>query len=137
MGGLERVYEPRRPLHRFPLDSPHSPALVVRVPPNSPAITVGPLSSQAPANPAPTTPLWQLDGLDNPGLQPDQMGEVAVVQPEPAGTPTVVIDPNDTPPLPDSDSDVEIPQPVSFFTGENTICYILISIMKDRQETFD
>ncbi len=113
MGGSGRIFEPRRPLPRLSLDSPHTPALVVRVPPNSPAIGVGPLSNQSVSNPAPTTLLWQLDGSDNPGLQPDQEDEVVMALPEPAGV-AAVISLDDTPPLPESDSDEEAPQPVSF-----------------------
>ena len=107
------MFEPRRPLHRDTPGSLPCPPLVLRVPPNSPIVTVGPLASRVSVAPAPATPLWQLDGADNLAMQPDSEGAGAANLPGPSGITGIAAPDQHLPPLPDSDS--EVPHPVSFF----------------------
>ena len=90
-----------------------SPPLVLRVPPNSPSVTVAPFVSRVLAESAPATHHWQLDGADNLAMQPDQGDESGVGQSGPAVAVVSAVDLDNTPPLPDSDFDVEEPQLVS------------------------
>ena len=78
LDGPGRLFEPRRPLRRDVCEVVNDRPLVLRVPPNSPALTVDPLANQPASNPAPSTPMWQMDGLDHPAFQPDP--EIVVPQ---------------------------------------------------------
>ncbi len=105
-------YGPRRPLHRLGDDYDSESSVVVLAPPNSPEFETPPCQGPL-SRPSHSTPLWQLDGLDNPALQVGPEEEEVT---SPAADPDTC--PEDTPPLPDSDP--EEPIPVSF-TYFNTI----------------
>lgn len=70
------MFEPRPPLRRDRRDALNE-QLVLRVPPNTPTIAVGP--SRPVSEPAPSTPVFQLDGADNAGFQLEQGPVVQVI----------------------------------------------------------
>ncbi len=72
------MFEPRPPLRRDRRDALNDP-LVLRVPPNTPTIAVSP--NRPVPEPAPSTPMFQLDGADNAGFQLDQGPAVQMAVP--------------------------------------------------------